>query len=119
MVEFLAQLPASQRMHRRATKWLLREVGRPMLPAEIVERRDKVPFPLPVEEWLMGKLAEPVQRILGSSASRRRGIFLPHVLSERGFRVGHGWTLLCLELWFRLFIDRTLEPGTPLREIDA
>ncbi|HEX5066903.1 MAG TPA: asparagine synthase-related protein, partial [Myxococcota bacterium] len=100
-------------------KWLLREVGRPLLPDEIVDRRDKIPFPLPLHEWLAGDLAEPVQRILGSRAARSREVFVTHALTERGFRAGHDWQVLSLELWFRIFFDGKLEPGTPLREIDG
>jgi asparagine synthase (glutamine-hydrolysing) len=119
IADFLARLPVEQRVRGLVPKWLLREVGRPLLPDEIVDRRDKIPFPLPLHEWLAGDLADPVQRILGSRASRGREIFVTHALTERGFRAGHDWLVLSLELWFRIFLDGKLEPGTPLREIDA
>jgi len=119
IAEYLARLPVEQRVRGLVPKWLLREIGRPHLPDEIVDRRDKIPFPLPMDEWLSEDLGEPVQRILASSAARSREIFLPHALSERGFRAGHDWSVLSLELWFRTFIDGKLEPGTPISEVDA
>jgi asparagine synthase (glutamine-hydrolysing) len=119
IADYLARLPVEQRVRGLVPKWLLREVGRPLLPDEIVDRRDKIPFPLPLLEWLAGDLAEPVQRILGSPAARSREIFVTHALTERGFHAGHDWSVLSLELWFRIFFDGKLEPGTPLREIDG
>jgi asparagine synthase (glutamine-hydrolysing) len=119
LAEYLARLPAAQRVRGLVPKWLLREAGRPLLPGEIVDRRDKIPFPLPTDQWLANDLGESVQRILASPATRRRGVFVAHSLTEPGFRAGHDWPVLSLELWFRTFIDGTLEPGTPLSEVDA
>jgi asparagine synthetase B (glutamine-hydrolysing) len=66
IAEFLARVPAEQKVRGRVPKFLLREVGRPQLPAEIVDRRDEIPLPWPLDEWLGVRLAEPVRRILGS-----------------------------------------------------
>jgi asparagine synthase (glutamine-hydrolysing) len=119
IAEYLARLPPAQRVRGLVPKWLLREAGRPLLPGVIVDRRDKIPFPLPMDQWLANDLGESVQRILASPATRSRGIFVTHSLTEPGFRAGHDWPVLSLELWFRTFIDGTLEPGTPVSEVDA
>jgi asparagine synthase (glutamine-hydrolysing) len=119
IAEYLVRLPVEQRVRGLVPKWLLREIGRPLLTDEIVDRRVKIPFPLPMDEWLANDFGEAVQRILASNAARGREIFLPDALCERGFRAGHAWPALSLELWFRTFIDGKLQPGTPLSEVGA
>lgn len=117
IAELLARIPPDQKVKDRVPKRLLREASRRWLPEEVRKRRDKAGFAMPVESWLGNELADDLRRVLGSDASLGRGIFDPKVLRDRSFWVVDGWKALNVELWFRIFIDRDLDPSTPLGEI--
>jgi len=90
----------------RQPKRLLKEIVRPLLPASIIERRDKRPFPIPVERWFAGELASTVHDILRSPRCLDRGIFHPDRLRDGVLSTDMVWPLINLELWFRIFVDR-------------
>lgn len=118
LAELLATVPPEQKVLDLVPKGLLRDAGRRWLPPEILERRDKAGFGIPVESWFDNELADDVRRVLGSKASRERGIFAPEVLCDRNFLVSEGWGALNIELWFRIFIDGDVSPDTPLTEVE-
>lgn len=68
LVEFLAQVPTSYKIHDGWTKWLARHAMRDELPASVVWRRDKMGWAIPESAWvgrgapLEGWLAEAVGR---------------------------------------------------------
>jgi asparagine synthase (glutamine-hydrolysing) len=58
VVDFLRRLPADMKLRGGATKWILREAARSLLPESILSRR-KQGFALPVGGWLAeGKLGD-------------------------------------------------------------
>jgi asparagine synthase (glutamine-hydrolysing) len=121
MLEFAATLPTSLRLKGWTTKYLLKRVAERYVPPEALHRR-KQGFVMPASDWLRGDLApfaratldaprfhdrgwirpESVRRLLAEHASRRR---------DWGQQL---WTLLVLEIWARLALDRDLAPGDPL-----
>ncbi|MEI6949966.1 asparagine synthase (glutamine-hydrolyzing) [Paraflavisolibacter sp. H34] len=52
LVEFLFALPPHLKIRQGWTKWLLRQAAEPMLPQEIVWRKDKVGFEPPQKKWM-------------------------------------------------------------------
>jgi asparagine synthase (glutamine-hydrolysing) len=117
LVAFAAALPAEWKLHGRVGKHVLREAVRDLVPAPILERR-KAPFGVPMRGWLRHELAPMVDELLSERNVRRRGLFnyaavkrtiemSRHSLGTSAHQV---WTLLTLELWFQIFIDRTLAP---------
>ena len=118
IVELIATVPPEQKVRGGVPKRLLREAGARWLPEAVLTRRDKAGFPMPVARWFAGELARDMRRVVGSQKSRARGVFDPRVLGDRNFWVTNGWEALNIELWFRIFIDRDLDPATPLSEID-
>ena len=89
---------------------LFRQAIQDIVPGPVMERRDKMGFPVPIFEWFKGELRPFVEDILLGETTRRRGFFdmktVEHCLqSERPF--GRTlWGLLSLELWFRSYFDR-------------
>jgi asparagine synthase (glutamine-hydrolysing) len=86
----------------------------PYLPRDIIYR-PKSGFGVPLRRWLRHELRELTRDALDESAIRRRGIFDPVAvarlveLNDEG-RVDAGYTifaLVCIELWFRHFVDAT------------
>ena len=51
MVELASHLPLEYRVGKRADKWVLKQVARRYLPADLVERK-KMGFPLPLADYL-------------------------------------------------------------------
>ena len=112
LVEFAASLPPHFKIRRLTRKYLLKQVSRSWLPAEIVDRKKKG-FPMPFSVWFRKDARSFVHDILSPDMVRRRGLFNPGFVErllhqhDTGF-ADHGtllWSLLSVELWHRLFID--------------
>ncbi len=82
-----------------------------MIPSQIWQRTDKMGFPVPTNLWFRNELRDFVQEVLGSERALSRGIVRPDALKAAVDSGGSGqfgrelWGLLCLELWFRAFMD--------------
>jgi asparagine synthase (glutamine-hydrolysing) len=111
LVELAERIPARLK-HGRDGKQLLRKAMKPLLPAEIVDKR-KQGFSPPDESWYRGPTMDYLRDILLDPRSLDRGYFQPayvkRVLEEHlEGRVNHRlliWSLLCFEWWNRLFMD--------------
>jgi len=55
LVEFIFSLPSSYKIHDGFTKWILRQSMQPLLPAEIVWRKDKIGYEPPQQQWMQHK----------------------------------------------------------------
>ena len=119
LVEFAAALPRDRKLSGFATKKILRESIRDVLPREILER-PKMGFPVPFAAWARGAWNGVVRDVLLDRRSRERGIIAPaaleRMLAAAAAAGGHPaaagahdadaiWALLNLELWYRTFID--------------
>lgn len=102
--------PARSRFAAGRPKHLLRRALRGIVPQTILERRDKMGFPVPIYEWFRGELRPFVEEILLGRITRQRGFFNMEAVERcvRGERpFGRTvWGLLSLEVWFRLYFDR-------------
>lgn len=116
IIEFVARLP--ERFRPSSPKQMLRASARRWLPPEILERKDKSGFPIPVEHWFTHELARPAERVFTSAPMRERTIFDASALNAPSFGRTRGWAALNLELWFRIFIDQRLDPQTPLTGVE-
>jgi asparagine synthase (glutamine-hydrolysing) len=107
-------LPSHYRVRGMKQKYLLKEVGREFLPAEIVDR-SKVPFSSPIRAWIRGPLAGMVDDLLSAEGLQRRGLYDPVHVEKLIRRDRNGmednaltiWMLLTNELWFRTLFDRS------------
>jgi asparagine synthase (glutamine-hydrolysing) len=106
IIEYMATVPPEDKVPRRVPKALLREVAAPHLPAYVLRRNDKTPFPVPLREWIANQLTPQIRALLGSEISLERGIFNPRVLRDPGLSPGEMLAMLNVEIWFRVFIDR-------------
>lgn len=115
LVETAAAIPASIRFRDGRMKNVLRRAAEGVVPTSVLERTDKMGFPVPFQEWLTepGVVRDFVLDTLSSKAALDR----PLIDNKRvaacidlepryGRRV---WGLLCLELWQRSFHDRSGE----------
>ncbi len=126
LVEFAAALAPRMKLRGLATKWILREAVKSILPAEILTRK-KMGFPVPFALWMRSPRGADLARdVLLDSRARQRGITDPAAVAA--LIDGHAtgtmqggdalWSLLNFELWYRTFIDgegiQTLPSSGPL-----
>jgi asparagine synthase (glutamine-hydrolysing) len=128
LVEFVAGVPLAIKL-AHGPKTLLKRAAAPLLPATTVRRR-KHAFQIPLEPWLAGPLSSFVRQVLLDRRAQQRG-WMDTKQIERMLPVATAtaqpsramyfsgsqprntqpidgqsiWTLLCLELWAREFLD--------------
>jgi len=109
IVDQVFAAPARSRFAAGRPKHLLRCALQGIVPQAILERRDKMGFPVPIYEWFRGELRPFVEDILLGQTTRERGFFNMEAVERcaRGERpFGRTvWGLLSLEVWFRLYFD--------------
>jgi len=110
LAEYVSTLPDELRVRGLATKWVLRQAGRELIPRRI-RKRPKVGFRVPVNEWFRGEMRGFLLDHLASSSSLTRPYYnggaLDRMLEEhlKG-RQNHEkpiWMLLNLEIWHRTY----------------
>lgn len=117
LVEFMASVPTHLKIRGNERKYIMREALRPMLPEQILNKK-KQGFAMPMGEWLMRKLSDYVQDILLDARTLNRGYFNKKFMRKMVENFLAGKTdyasgseatiisLITLELWHRIFIDR-------------
>jgi asparagine synthase (glutamine-hydrolysing) len=124
LMEWAAGLPTRLKVHPSGgTKYLLRKAAEPWLPPELMNR-PKMGFAIPLASWLRGELRDLSHDVLTDGTARSRGLFRPdavaRLLREHDAGVNHAsriWALIQFELWHRLFLDATVAPSGPDRDI--
>jgi asparagine synthase (glutamine-hydrolysing) len=114
LVEFTLGLPPSMKLRRGISKFVLRRYAARLLPPATVRRR-KMPFYVPAERYL----AEPafqalVDDTLSEHAVKARGLLRPEAVARvrasmqtgEFLFVKQAISLMMLELWFRMAVDR-------------
>jgi asparagine synthase (glutamine-hydrolysing) len=113
LIELAATIPADVKFRDGEMKHVFKRATRSIVPQQILERTDKMGFPVPLSEWLDDGAGEFVTDILSSEAARSRslvdnGKVLEGLAGEAPFG-RKVWGLLQLELWQRAFHDREAE----------
>ena len=126
MVDFAFSLPSEWKWGDGRGKKILRDAFGPGLPPSVLAR-PKAGFPVPLARWFREDLREFVADTLLSESVGRRGVLNPaavrrvvedHAAGRRDYR-REIWTLLNLELWYRIFIDPPSAPRNALAETAA
>ena len=111
VMEFVATLPTAYKIRGTQLKFLLKSIGKGLLPREILTR-PKQGFRVPLGRWFRNELRDMVHDILSASLLAQENVLnastLSNILQEHqaGQRDHHHriWLLLNLELWYRKFI---------------
>ena len=111
VVEQVMHMPPSWKLGGFESKRILRRIAARLLPKEIARRR-KTGFAVPVGQWAADEMKGMVQELLGEESVRRRSLFEPRAVARLLKRPRYGmferrqlWTLVCLEMWCREFMD--------------
>lgn len=125
LAEFALRLPSSVHMPGGQLKQLMRSALDDLLPASILGR-PKMGFGVPVEHWLRGPWRARFQEILLDGRFEQRGIVatgtVQRLLDEHKSGRHHHtrlWTLLMLELWYRIWVDQRLSSLQQVQNIQV
>jgi asparagine synthase (glutamine-hydrolysing) len=122
LVEWLASLPSSLKVHGQEGKWLLKKAMEPRLPREILYR-PKMGFAVPLARWFRGPLHKRVHDSLLGERLAATGFFdraylqelLAHHQSGRRDYSSSLWTLLMFDAFLRNVVDGSVTVS-PLHE---
>jgi asparagine synthase (glutamine-hydrolysing) len=110
LIEFTATVPADVKFKGGSMKRLLKTGFREQIPAQILERRDKMGFPVPLTEWFEGPLKQFATGIFESLRDRHSPIFNgTEILAsfEQSSRFSRkAWSLMSMEIWMQQFHDQ-------------
>lgn len=122
IVEFAATIPPGLKFTGGKMKHFLKTSFAGDLPESLMNRRDKMGFPVPLREWFSGELNGMVSDIFATQKSRHRALFnTDSILANLGKGEQFSrktWGLLSLELWQQRFHDRAHEFTKLLRDIE-
>jgi asparagine synthase (glutamine-hydrolysing) len=112
LVEFAATIPADIKFRNGELKRMLPLAFTDKFPISILNRKDKMGFPIPLNSWMKKhkNVREYIGDIFSSSTARQRPYLIKpipvdEILASQGNYGRALWGLLCLEIWQRLYID--------------
>lgn len=113
LIEFAATIPADIKFKGGQMKYLIKQVFGHKLPSSIVNRRDKMGFPVPLKEWFDGPLNEFVMDTLSQMKSKNRDFINVDAVLKNFEKTGRYsrkiWALLSLEIWHQQFHDEAVK----------
>ncbi|MBN2560821.1 MAG: asparagine synthase (glutamine-hydrolyzing) [Phycisphaerae bacterium] len=109
VAELVTTMPPIMRFEGGRSKHVLREAVVDLVPRRVLDRQDKMGFPVPFSQWLRGPIREFVCDTLLGTAARQRGLYRTDELERQITTAGKYsrllWGILSIELWFQTFID--------------
>lgn len=113
VVELAARMPLEVKQTATQSKKVLTETFGRFLPPSLRNRR-KMGFGVPIDHWFRGELQPLLREVLLSERSLSRGLLREDAVralveEHTSGAVNHAyrlWSLLCLELWQRMYLDQ-------------
>ena len=113
IIEFAAKIPANIKFEDGNMKHLLKTVFKNNLPEKILNRRDKMGFPVPLKEWFSGEARDFVLDIFSSTSAKSRSFMNTSAVVNNFDKEARfsrkAWGLLSLELWQQKFHDNAIQ----------
>jgi asparagine synthase (glutamine-hydrolysing) len=109
IVDLISTMPAGMKFKGGEMKYLLKRTIKDIIPKQIMNRKDKMGFPVPLHIWSQNKAKGFIMDTLLSKKSKERNMINTDYVekligSDQPFSRGL-WGLLSLELWHNQFID--------------
>jgi len=109
IVELITRMSPGMKFKGAEMKYILKKAVKDLLPSRILNRKDKMGFPVPLHLWARNHAGEFFRDILLSPTCKERGIFnlkeIEKLIEQENAFGRRLWGLLNIELWFREFID--------------
>lgn len=113
LVEFMASVPANVKFTDGKMKQMLKSTFNDIIPQPILNRKDKMGFPVPLNDWFGRELKDFVFDVLNTGKNKHRPfIHYDKALSQLGKTSQFSrklWAFFCIELWFQTFHDKAPE----------
>lgn len=110
IAELMASVPATIKFKDGRLKHLFLKVIQNLLPEPVLQRKDKMGFPVPLNEWSRNGLRDYFHDILLSQSARESSFYdvnqIKTALEQEQPFGRQVWGLLCLELWRRGLTNR-------------
>ncbi|MDE0820345.1 MAG: asparagine synthase (glutamine-hydrolyzing) [Opitutales bacterium] len=110
LVECIATASAEVKFSGGNMKHLIKKSYEGVLPDGIVNRRDKMGFPVPLKEWLGNELKGLVEEVFHGMKQRNRPFINSDEVLANFQSAGRFsrkvWSLMSLEIWHQTFHDR-------------
>jgi asparagine synthase (glutamine-hydrolysing) len=110
LIEFMATIPEDIKINSGNMKHLLKKSFNNILPDEIINRKDKMGFPVPLNIWFNNELKPYFINIIKSLINRKLDYlnidenFLEQFIKNPKFSRSC-WVLLNIELWYQNYFD--------------
>ena len=111
VVEFAATIPANMRLNGNATKYILKQAGRNLLPKKILER-GKEGFSIPIKNWLKNELKPMMMDSLSEDQLNKTRLFNKHYVQKLKDEHLQGkenhshriWALMMFQMWLNSYM---------------
>lgn len=109
LLEYAPTLNDNYKIHGRTTKYLLRQLGKQYLPAQLINQ-PKRGFEVPLKKWVNGSLKGMIFDYIASPNALSRQIVDPvftrklldnKIIIPEEKRAKIIWVLLCMEIWYK------------------
>ena len=112
IVELASKIPSPMKFAGGKTKYMLIKALENIVPKKIIERKDKMGFPVPLNQWISGPLKDYCMDLLTDQTAKNRGLLKTEAIEKQINNEGKFsrelWGALNLEVWHRKFIDWSL-----------
>jgi asparagine synthase (glutamine-hydrolysing) len=109
IVELVTSMPPRMKFKGAEMKYILKRAVGELLPPEILNRKEKMGFPVPLHIWAKNRAGEFFKDVLFSQACRERELFnhdeIEKLIDNESAFGRRLWGIINLELWFQTFID--------------
>lgn len=119
LVNFVTSLPSSYRLKGLRSKHIFKEVAVEWIPRRIINRR-KRGFDSPFGEWIKGELRSFTKTFLSRENIKQSGLLNPdgvlkllegHLSGRRNYSL-QLWSIMALEVWYRMYIEDNVSDMT-------
>lgn len=110
LFEFVSTIPANIKFAEGQMKHLLKYTYKNLLPSQILNRKDKMGFPVPLSEWAKKELNEYIMDTLHSGLARKNNYIdyknIIKNITNTGQYNRKLWGVMCFEIWQQQFHDQ-------------
>lgn len=114
LIKYVLSLPDDLKQRGSSGKWIFKKAMEPYLPNNVIYR-PKTGFGVPLRFWMKNDLKPLIDDILSPSSIAKRGIFNHETILKIRKLDSEGrqdfsypiLSLVCIELWCRIFLDKS------------